>query len=127
MNLVRATACHLDEVRDVLAPAVAPKADAVGKYSLDGLADGGQCFKVVSDGETILAAYIVAAEGDELFVRAAAGRAQLDLSDVLDALTEAQASRFRSIAFQTQRRGLVKKALEHGYEIAGYVMRKKIK
>ena len=128
MNQVRAISCALDDIRAVLAPAVAPKADAVGKYSLDSLAQGAQCFKVQGDNGEVVAAYIVAAEGDELFIRAAAGRARLDLSDIIDALTEGQAKgRFKSIAFQTQRPGLVKKSQVHGYEIAGYVMRKKIK
>ncbi|WP_228892543.1 hypothetical protein [Pseudoduganella aquatica] len=125
--MIRATACGLDEVRQVLAAAVSPKCDAVGKYTLDGLAAQGQCFKVLAADGSIVGAYILAAEGSEVFVTAAAGRAAFDLSVVLNGLIDSQARQFDTVAFQTQRKGLVKKAIAQGYEIAGYIMRKKLK
>jgi hypothetical protein len=39
-------------------------------------------------------------------------------------LREHAGGRFRSIGFQTARRGLVKKAEQHGYRVAAYIMRK---
>jgi hypothetical protein len=125
--MIRASACTLDDVRHILAPAVAPKADAVGKYTLEGLAGQGQCYKVADEQGVIVAAYILAAEGSEVFVLAAAGCAAFDLCSVLDALIDSQASQFDTVAFQTRRKGLVKKAKAHGYEVAGYIMRKRLK
>lgn len=74
-------------------------------------------------------AYALIPEGRELWIQAAGGKAKVDLTHLgLGAIEgQAKAARFESVGFQTRRKGLVKKAQAHGYEIDGYILRKKIK
>lgn len=123
---MQSSLCNLDEVRETLAPSFSCKTDSSGKYTLDEVAGQGQCFKVTDATGAIVAAYILRDEWPECFVLAAAGRAGVDLTAVLNLCMDENAQRFATIAFQTERRGLVKKAQRHGYEIAGYIMRKKM-
>lgn len=123
---MRSQACHPDEVRETLAASFTAKTDRSGKYSLDSLIRQGQCFKVM-EGDTIVGAYVLKADGIECYVLAAAGRCDGDLTAAMLAFIEDNGAEFDSIGFQTRRRGLVKKAQKHGYEIAGYIMRKKLR
>lgn len=72
-------------------------------------------------------AYALIPAGRELWIQAAGGKAKIDLTDLgLGAIeAQAKAARFESVGFQTRRKGLVKKAIAHGYEIDGYILRKK--
>lgn len=74
----------------------------------------GDCFVLEQDGVPVLA-WSLKVDGDELFIQAAAGRAGFDLTDFGLALVERQAEGFRSIAFRTRRRGLMKKAIDSGF------------
>lgn len=72
-------------------------------------------------------AYALVANGSELWVQAAGGSGALNLTALILHTTEAQAKGlYKSVGFQTRRKGLVKKAQALGYEIDGYIMRKKI-
>ncbi|AOJ83791.1 hypothetical protein WS86_24500 [Burkholderia savannae] len=91
----------------------------------------GQCYVLERDGVPFLA-WSLRAEGSEAFIQVAAGRAGFDLTEFGLALVERQAEGFRSIAFRTRRRGLVKKAMEHGFYPASrcgdvVLMRKELK
>lgn len=123
--MIRASFCAPDEVRDILAPACGRKANS-GRFTLDEMLAQGQCVKVVQ-GVDIVAAYVIKADGGELWVLLAAGRADFDLCPVLAALLEQHGQAFDSIGFTTERAGLVKKARREGYQIVRTVMRKKLK
>lgn len=72
-------------------------------------------------------AYAVRAAGSELWIQAAGGAAEIDLTRFGLAAIEQQArGGFKSVGFQTRRRGLVAKALKAGYKIDGYILRKEI-
>lgn len=72
-------------------------------------------------------AYALRVAGSELWIQAAGGSAAVDLTRFGLAAIESQAKgRFKTVGFQTRRRGLVAKAIKAGYEIDGYILRKKI-
>ncbi|WP_419683795.1 hypothetical protein ACN22W_09535 [Burkholderia theae] len=74
----------------------------------------GDCFVLEQEGVPVLA-WSLKVDGGELFIQAAAGRAGFDLTEFGLALVERQAEGFRSIAFRTRRRGLIKKAIDSGF------------
>jgi len=113
-----------EEVRAVLRGAQSRKTDPDARHSVDALIDAGQCWKIV-EGGVIVGALVTEECGDELWVSVAIGRAQTDLVELMTAhLRQHAAGRFRSIGFQTARRGLVKKAERHGYRVAAQILRK---
>ncbi|AVR96895.1 hypothetical protein [Pseudoduganella armeniaca] len=115
-----------DEVRAMLRGAQSAKTDPDGRHDVDALIDAGQCWKIVEEG-AITGALVTEAYGAELWVSVAAGRAQADLVALMaDHLRQHAAGRFKTIAFQTARRGLVKKAERHGYRVAATIMRKEL-
>lgn len=84
----------------------------------------GHCYLLGIDGQTV-GAYLLELKGEEVFILAAAGRADIDLTAALDQVVTFQAEgRFWSIAFRTVRPGLMKKAAALGYTRHGNVMRK---
>jgi hypothetical protein len=96
--------------------------DDVQSVGLENILDG--CIYFVMGDEF---AYALKRQGDELWIQAAGGRSQQDLTKAGFANIEAQAAGlYKSVGFQTRRSGLVKKAQREGYEIDGYIMRKKI-
>ena len=113
-------------------PVLAPAARwATTGESLEHLAKAGHCF-VLEQGGAPVFAWSVQAHGDELYILAAAGRAGFDLTETGLAIIEQQAAGFASVAFQTRRRGLLRKAGALGYQPArrlenGVVMRKVLK
>lgn len=84
---------------------------------------GCRFFTFEHQGKTILATAL-RVTGTELWIAGAGGQAAIDLTDLALPVIEAQAGQLQSVAFQTRRRGLVKKAQRHGYIIDGYIMRK---
>ncbi len=121
-----ASPCSPSEVIDHLATILDGKANPVGDTSIDELLTG-VCF-AVRDGARIVGAYVLRGIGDEVWIQAAAGRAEVDLCDLFDNLIAKHGKGFRSIGFRTFRRGLVRKAMARGYRITsqenGYTMRK---
>lgn len=86
--------------------------------SLTQLAHAGMCFVLEQEGRPVLA-WTVQQQGSELFILAGAGRAGFDLTRAGLAIIEQQAEGFASVAFQTRRRGLMRKAGALGYVPAG--------
>jgi hypothetical protein len=115
------------DVLDLLAPV-----DRVSTTNepMDYLASVGRCF-VISQDERDVAAYVLQRRGDECYVLAAAGSVDFDLTAFGLALIEAHARGLSSVAFQTKRPGLIRRASRLGYRIAGragsgVVMRKEL-
>lgn len=105
----------VEEVRGILQPAICPKTDPQGRHSLDDILSTGTCQKVLDDG-VMIAAYVLEGFGKELWITAAAGSANFDLTDIIEIAAAKQSGQFDEIAFTTVRRGLIKKALAKGYE-----------
>lgn len=84
------------------------------------------CQLFILDGSDSQMAYAVIPQGQELWIQAGAGRGAVDLTELGLASIEMQAVGFKSVGFQTRRRGLVKKAIALGYQIDGYILRKKL-
>jgi hypothetical protein len=127
---------NADTARWMLAAAHSPKVDASGRAGVDEIIGAGHPFVVCSDGQPV-AAYVLQAMrkagANVLWITAAAGRASLDLTATLTRLIERQArvAQFDAIGFRTERRGLVRKAARHGYEVERqdgnqYFLRKQI-
>ncbi|PMS38457.1 hypothetical protein C0Z20_00800 [Trinickia symbiotica] len=109
------------EARPLLAPV--DRYDTTrGKESVDTMTacPGARCFVIRQDGRDV-AAYVLQRQGDECYVLAAAGAVDFDLTVFGLALIEAHATGLKSVAFQTKRAGLIKKARRLGYAIAGRV------
>ncbi|WP_039874452.1 hypothetical protein [Herbaspirillum frisingense] len=77
------------------------------------------------DGKPV-GAYLLEQVGCEVFILAAAGRADIDLTAAIDQVVTFQAEGFESVAFRTIRPGLMKKSAALGYVRCGNVMRKRI-
>jgi hypothetical protein len=122
-KVVRATACAPGEIRALLD---AMPTEKVGAVDLDRIQAEGQSFKIIDQDGKVIGGYVLEAAGSEVWVSAAAGKG-CDVTAIMAGLIECQAGQFDSIGFRTKRRGLVKKAQRHGYEIAGYIMRKTLK
>lgn len=115
--------CDPSEVRALLEVVFSPKCNPNGLFSMDVILAAGQCFKM-TQGDKIVGAYVLQAFGADLWVTAAAGEAENDLSSVMAAALQYQGAQFDAIVFTTSRPGLMKKALAHGYTCR---MRKQIK
>lgn len=96
-----------------------------GAQSIDELLPRGQCYILGIDGEPV-GAYLLEQVGREVFILAAAGRADIDLTAAIDQAVTLQAAGFESVAFRTIRPGLMKKTAALGYLRCGNVMRKRI-
>ena len=127
---MRARRCAHAEAEEFLGPVMGPKPNPYGALTMRELLDGVPYLVSDDDGRPV-GAYVLRGQGSEVWVQAAAGRADIDLSYLFDDLIEQHGAGFKSIAFSTHRRGLVKKALNRGFEIVessnGYTMRKKLK
>ncbi|ELW9447688.1 hypothetical protein QZM43_09755 [Burkholderia orbicola] len=125
-------------VREVGAPVARPLLARVDEFdttggvdSVESMTAAGRCFVITQDGRDV-AAYVLQRQGSECFVLAAAGTVDFDLTAFGLALIEAHACGLDSVAFQTRRPGLIRKASRLGYRIAGrvtngVVMRKELK
>lgn len=117
----------IEEVAPLLRSLDSPKADRDGLYPIEPIMRNGQCWKVTENG-VITGALVTIEDGRELWVTLAAGRSDADLTEIMaQHLERTAAGRFDSIGFQTERRGLVRKTQRHGFELAGYIVRKRLK
>jgi len=84
---------------------------------------------VVEQGGQHVAGLLLRRRGNEIYVVAAAGgKKNLDMSLALHRLIfQKKADDIESVSFTTRRKGLVRKAEKLGYEIEGYILRKRIK
>lgn len=128
---MRAEKCGPAEAALLLAGLINPKSDREGRFSLGEIIAAGQPFKIVTAAGETVAAYVLAQLGVNLWIMAAAGRAAFDLTGAINALVDVQAAGFQWIGFRTERRGLVRKAQKHGYQVTrqeggAYYLRKNI-
>lgn len=116
--------CNLEQVRELLALAEGDDVQGVG---LDNILHNCNFYILQGDGGKLALALMPIAR--ELWVQAAGGLGNSDLTRAGLEHTEerAAAGGFQSVGFQTRRKGLVKKAQAQGYQIDGYILRKKIK
>ncbi|MCA3780139.1 MAG: hypothetical protein IOC39_24185 [Burkholderia sp.] len=112
-------------VREVGADVARPLLARVDAFDTSGGVDTvasmttiGRCFVIAHDGRDV-GAYVLQRQGNECFVLAAQGGAEFDLTAFLSVVVEAHARGLASIAFQTRRPGLIRKAKRYGYYIAG--------
>lgn len=127
--MIRAQRCAAADVRHLLREIEKPKANSAGRINLDRLIRNGLAYRVLNEAGETVAAYLLQPMGAALWVTAFGGRADFDLSYVAAGLVIQHAAQFDEIRFVTERRGLVRKALKKGYEIAGqrgavYTMKK---
>lgn len=129
---VRAVLCQREACR-LLAGVKSPKTDAADRIDLAALVSRGAAYQVRGEHGKTIAAYLVQAEQGALWITAATGRASVDLVSVIDAAaaSQARACGLSSLAFRTERRGLVRKAQRIGYRITSqdgnqYFLRKSI-
>lgn len=101
-------------VADILSGAVSPKTDPGGAHNLADLLATGTAYEILEGGD-IVGAFLVQPFGAELWITAAAGRADLDLCQAMAKATEHYGREFDSIVFTTVRPGLIKKAIALGY------------
>ena len=101
--------------------------DDVQKIGLPGILNG--CHFFILEKPENDFAYALCGRGTELWIQAAGGRGKDDLTALgfSDIEQRAMAGGFDTVGFQTRRPGLVRKSICHGYEIDGYILRKKIK
>lgn len=99
--------------------------DPAGLTTPDTLRDmtaRGACFAATAPGAQ--AVYVVKVDNGRAWVSACKGTGPVDWSGLLLPIIEQQAQGLRAVAFQTARRGLVRKAKRQGYRVAGYILEK---
>lgn len=103
-----------------------PVPDPTGQATPESLAANGQAFQLDAGGGG--GVFVVKKNGAQLWIKAASGRSLDDLTAVGLALIEemARAAGCKEVAFQTGRLGLVKKTAAHGFELCGWIMKKKV-
>ena len=79
---------------------------------------------IAYDKEKPLIGYSLEVGKTELFITQAAGKANFDIVEIGLKIIELQATHFKSVAFKTIRRGLIKKAIKRGYKQDGKILRK---
>ena len=125
---MRAVECSPQLAASFLA-SVLSKANPGGAMDMATLLRG-RCFAVLDEQENAVGAYVLRGQGAEVWVQAAAGRADIDLCDLFDELIAKHGAGFASIGFRTYRRGLARKAVKRGYELVGvedgYILRKNL-
>lgn len=115
--------------RDQAAKALAETAamDPLGESTPQTITAAGVPFelKTATGGGT----FVLERKGDVLWITAAAGKAQDDLTELGFQLVEETARQCgcTEVGFQTSRRGLVHKSERHGYQVAGWIMRKALR
>lgn len=112
---------------------IAPLIAKAGPFHCDGwafdaseVAAGGERFVFERDGKPVCG-YVLNIQGREVYIQAAGAIDAIDFTKIGLAAIEAQAANHDSVSFTTKRPGLVRKAHKLGYEIDGYILRKKIK
>ena len=85
----------------------------------------GQCFSCATD--TASGAYILDVEHGQAWVQAAMARGPFNFLDCMLEVVERQAQGMcHSVAFQTKRRGLVRRAEKKGYRVVGWILKKEL-
>ena len=124
--------CAADLVTGILDAALTEKTGGAGRFEMEALTADAVCMAIWDDAGQIVGAYVLKAEDATLWIRAAAGRALVDLTRVMNSAIDHQARQFDRIGFQTRRAGLIRKAQALGYVATGQndgftVMEKRLK
>lgn len=100
--------------------------DPCGTSTPETLAAAGQAFELSAEGGS--GVFVVRKDGTQLWIQAAAGAAADDLTSIgLEVIEEiARRAECVEVAFQTMRPGLVKKANQRGYQVAGWILKKAV-
>jgi len=100
--------------------------DPQGTSTPETLAAAGQAFELKAQGGS--GVFVVAQQGDMLWVQAAAGHAADDLTQIgLDLVEEmAKQLKCQRVGFQTARPGLLRKAERLGYQVNGWILKKEV-
>jgi hypothetical protein len=124
--MVSVEVAERSEVIGILRGAQTDKTDPQRLFSVDSMVGRGTCWKVL-DGGAIVGALLTSEDSGVLWVLIAAGRSEYDLVEVMASFLAEQAKgRYTEIRFRTARRGLVRKAERHGYEVDAYIVKKKL-
>lgn len=127
---MRASLCKPEQIADMLRSVLAGKPNPQQELTLAILTDG-NCYQVQDEHGQQVGAYVLRGQGSEVWIQAAAGKGKIDFCDLFDDLIAKHGAGFETMAFRTQRRGLVAKALRRGFEITdknnGYTLRKFLK
>lgn len=121
---------HLSRLEPELAAALLagcerldPRA-CTGQADIEAMAQRGQCFAATApDAQAV---YVVHVLNGTAWIAAAKGAGPVDWTALLLPIVEAQAKGCAQIAFQTARPGLVRRARRQGYEVGGWILRKKL-
>lgn len=84
----------------------------------------GACLAATSADGSSQAVYVIRVDNGVAWVDFAKGHGSLDWTAILGPVIEAQAKGVRRVAFQTARRGLVRKSLKQGYSVRGWILAK---
>lgn len=84
----------------------------------------GECFAIRVPGAQL--SYLLTVDNGQVWVQWAQASGPFDFEKVLSGVIEAQAKGCNSVAFQTGRRGLVRKAQRQGYRVTGWILKKEI-
>ena len=87
-------------------------------------ARAGRCFELAGDG--VRAVYVLEVHEGSVWVQALRGAGDVDLCEVMDGLVTAQCQGFKTMGFQTARRGLMRKATRLGWRVSGWILRKEM-
>jgi len=92
------------------------------------IAEHGECFELrTADGGA--GVFVLRRQAGVLWVDGAGARApgsRLTAAGLALFVEVARQTGCREVAFETTRRGLVRESQKHGYEVAGYIMRKAV-
>ena len=88
------------------------------------IAQRGMCF--LAKTEKGQAVYVINIKNDSAWISACKGSGPVNWKNLLFKIIEKQAAGCKEIGFQTARQGLKKEALKQGYEITGWILRKKL-
>lgn len=94
--------------------------------SLSVMCHAGQCFAITAPGGA-QAVYVLKVRNGQAWIDACQGEGATDWTATLLPAIELQASELDSVAFQTARPGLVRKARRQGYHVAGWIMKKDVR
>lgn len=101
--------------------------DPSGTTSAQGIAamtERGHCFTATTEGGQ--AVYVVEVNNGMAWITAAKGEGAIPWRRLLLPMIEAQAAGCEAVGFQTARPGLVKAAQAQGYQVTGWILRKRL-
>jgi hypothetical protein len=103
-----------------------PVPDPQGVATPQSLATAGEAFEFFAAGGSCRA--VIRKNGGQLWIEAASGKAADDLTAIGLELAEevARQANCQEVSFQTCRAGLMKKAIQHGYQVAGWILKKEV-